>query len=650
MCGINWWITTGQSSLQVLQEGIDTMNLAIKHRGPDSVWTHLTTNADHTIALGQVRLSIIDLSAWGYQPMLYAKDHGGFSQHFHTPLYQKYVDALSIVFNWEIYNYQEIKQELVTRWYTFNSHSDTEVILAAYQEYGEACVDMFNGMWALVIYDPANKILLCSRDKLWQKPFYYYCDGNQFIFSSEIKGILSHTELALNTKENINPEALEYYFTTWYIPAPLTIYKNIEKLEARHSMIVHLEADWFTLEDSEYCPLPAYKPLYDKRTLLQQWKELMDDAIKLRMFTADVPVGAFLSWGVDSSSTVAMMTQHTAVERLHTFSVWFEWAYDESFYITLAKDAFGTAHHHVYYTEDDFVAMIDTIHDQYDEPFSDYSHFPTLFISAKAKEHLTVCLSGDGWDEVFGWYTMHSIGWLMQQLYRLPYRIRKTIAWVIPSWWSEIWMICVAKELWRVSCHPPEEFHAHFLEWVKYIGTDYKQRTINAMQTLLEVNSWNFVQSMIDFDCFYNTLSDNFLVKVDRASMTHGLEVRSPFLDRRLVEYAHTIPTKRKVTLTKRKKILKEIMKDLLPQQIISRKKAWFEPPIDKRLTQKKYQDYTLAWVERLAQQWVLPDQVVSFYRKQVLAKKHKLANIYTIRFFLFIWWYDRWIQDPLAQ
>ncbi len=365
------------------------MNQAIIHRWPDDQWFFVQQESDATLAQGQVRLAIIDLSDAWFQPMFYDRYGWAFSAKHNSSILDDIGEkSIRIVFNWEIYNYQEIREDLITKWYNFSSNSDTEVILASYLEYWTDCVNHFNGMRSFALYDPSKKELFCSRDRFWKKPFYYYFDGKQFIFSSELKWILEHKELAINTKENISSEALDFYFTTWFIPAPWTIYKNIKKLEARHSLTIKITDTLLYLNDSCYYEIPEYAPIYDKKALLSEGKSLSEDAVKIRMFTSDVPVGAFLSWWLDSSSVVAEMTKWVDKKKLNTFSIWFEWKYDESHYIHIVEKAFWTNHHHAYFKESDFERMIDDISFYYDEPFADYSNFPTRFVSELARKNV----------------------------------------------------------------------------------------------------------------------------------------------------------------------------------------------------------------------------------------------------------------------
>lgn len=313
---------------------------------------------------------------------------------------------------------------------------------------------------------------------------------------------------------------------------------------------------------------------------MQEGKDLLADAVKIRMFSADVPVGAFLSGGLDSSSVVAEMTKHTEKSKLHTFSVGFEGRYDETPYIDIVKDAFGTNHHHAYFREADFEKILETISYHYDEPFGDYSNFPTTFVSELARKYVTVSLSGDGGDEIFGGYMMHKVAAQMEYLYAFPLALRKLFSKIIPATSNNLSLLSKLREAFRVSTFPKCEFYAELGGSTLYRPESYKKWTREKLTYLLEKNNGNFTQSIIDFDLLFNTIPDNFLVKVDRASMAHSLEVRSPFLDYRFVELARRIPVKWKVSTNKTKIIMRDIIEGIVPDAIVNRPKQGFEPPI----------------------------------------------------------------------
>ncbi len=641
MCGINGFISKTLSSGEMF-ERINKMNQALHHRGPDDTGADIFSLRDgFQAALGQARLSIIDLSPRGHQPMYYTHGHWASNDRFEK---QEHYD-LAITFNGEIYNYLDVKKELTEAGYAFTTGSDTEVILASYHYWWDKCVEKWNGMWALVLLDMRDGSVFVSRDRLGKKPLYYYLDGERFVFSSELKGILSHEDLTLAKKENINPEAIDFFFTTGYIPAPHTIYKNVKKLEAWHNMLLQFMDGKIVMTDSMYYEIPDFTPSDDRMKLIEDGRNLLEDAVKIRMFSADVPVWAFLSWWLDSSTVVALMTHHVEKEKLHTFSIGFDGKYDETPYVDIVKDAFGTLHHHEYFREGDFEKMIDTIAYHYDEPFWDYSSFPTTFVSRLAREHVTVSLSWDGGDEVFGWYMMHQIAAQMEILYRLPLFVRKFFAKIIPATSNNLSLLSKLREAFRVSTFPKEDFYAELGGSTLYRPESYKAWTREKLRYLLAKNRGNFVETIINFDLLYNTIPDNFLVKVDRASMSQSLEVRSPFLDYRFIKYARTIPTKWKVNTRKTKILMRDIIAPLVPRAIVSRGKKWFEPPITQWILSEKYTSELNTGLEELYSLGIISTEWYEFYRDHALVSDNQVYNVFKIKLFLLNRWKKRWIS-----
>ncbi len=642
MCWINWFIKAS-----ILEEDaknlIKNMNKAIHHRWPDDEWFYVEKKDDMTIWLGQVRLSIIDLSPAWHQPMFYDKNIWASNDTF----IKHENNDLIILFNWEIYNFQDIKKDLEIEWYKFSTNCDTEIILASYLEYWEDCVNHFNWMWAFVIYDKINSKLFCSRDRIGKKPFYYYFDWNNFIFSSEIKWLLENKELNINTKENIDKEAIDFYLTTWYIPSPWTIYKNVKKLEARHNISIKIDTGNNNLELNKYCyyEIPKYAPVNDKNSLIEVWKTLIEDATKIRMF-ADVPVWAFLSWWLDSSTVVWEMIKFTKKENLHTFSIGFEWKNDESSYINIVKDYFNTNHHHEYFKKDNFEEILKDIYYYYDEPYWDYSNFPSLFVSQLAKQNVTVSLSGDWWDEIFGWYMMHQIWAQMSILYKLPKFVKKIAYYIVPKTSDNLSILSKIKEALRVSMLPKEDFYANIWWSTIYKPEVYKKWTIEKLREVLDKSDWNFAQAIIDYDLFYNSLWDNFCVKVDRASMSVALEVRSPFLDYRFIEYSRMIPTKWKATWRKTKVLMREIISDIVPGEIVNRWKQGFDPPLTDRILEEEYSRKIGIWLEKLHNLWIIDNNWYKFYKENVITKNNSVYNVYKIKLFLLINWYEKWIDS----
>ena len=623
MCGING-IVRWKSRIKISE--IKNMNKAIKHRGPDDEGAYLDVSQIPSIALGHVRLSILDISKKGHQPMGLCLKTGDV---IFEDKYLNNADVI-IVFNGEIYNYLELKEKHNLKTLT---NTDTEVILRLYAKLGVNCVNEFNGMWAFCIYDKRKNILFFSRDRFGKKPLYYYMDENEFIFSSELKGIVAVKNI--NKKENLNFSSIDFYFSLGFIPSPYSIYKNVFKLEARQNLILDLKNK--KIKKFYYWELPNYEPIYDKKKLISEAKDLLYDAVKIRM-RSDVPIGAFLSGGLDSSTVVGVMKEFTDLNKLHTFSIGFEGKYDETPYIKVVVNYFKTQHHHYYFKEKDFEKLIDKYTWIYDEPFGDYSGFPTYKVSEIAKKFVTVVLSGDGGDEIFGGYINHLNAYRLSVLKKVPRFLRKFLFYLLPN------KFFIIKEALKISFFRNHEFYSKLLEGIKYKPAIYKQWMENNLLKLLSKSRNNLINAVITNDLLYLTVPDNFLVKVDRASMANSLEVRSPFLDYRFAEFSQKIPVEWKVDLFKTKKLMREIVKDILPDEIINRGKQGFHPPIDKWIFNLNL-DYRYI-TKKLYNNKLIPKDLYEFLIDKVINEKNKLTVEYLIRLFIFYKWVRKWITD----
>src|SRR6185369_15049890 len=371
MCGIAGKISF--SSQNVSEQEIETMNDAIRHRGPDDSGIYISP--DKKVGFGHRRLSIIDLSPLGHQPM-------------------RYMDRYEIIFNGEIYNFQEQKAVLEKDGYTFASHSDTEVILALYDKYGKECLQYLRGMFAFAIYDEHKNTLFCARDRVGKKPFKYYMNDTVFLFASELKAILIQPEY------HKEPDylAIHHYLTLQYVPAPLTGFKGISKLEPAHYLLIDLKTR--AVEKERYWKLDYAKKQELSET---EWKkrilDKLEESVKLRMLS-DVPIGAFLSGGIDSSAIVALMAKNSQTA-IKTFSIGFE---DEKFnelkYARIIADTFMTDHTE-FIVKPDAIQLLPMLVRQYEEPYADSSALPTYYVAKLTRDHVTVALNGDGGDENF---------------------------------------------------------------------------------------------------------------------------------------------------------------------------------------------------------------------------------------------------------
>ena len=609
MCGIIGFNWRDKTKL------LDSLN-QILHRGPDNKGFFI----DDHISLGHARLSIIDLTDAGNQPMHYT--HNG--------------ATVTITYNGEIYNFQTIKEELKKQGYSFTSKSDTEVILASYLEYGTDCVKKFNGMWAFCIYDPEKGILFLSRDKLGQKPLHYYWDEEKFIFCSEIKGILQ-----LNVPKIVNKEAIDFHFSLGFIPPPYSIYENIYKLEPRYNLVVNLRKN--TIQKTTYFTLPKYKPEKNRKKLISEGRELLKDATRLRLI-ADVPIGAFLSGGLDSSVTVAEMAKFLDLKNLNTFSIGFEEKYDEMQYMNIVQEFFNTKHHHQYFSETDFENMLEEIFYYFDEPHGDFSLFPTVKVSKLARKFVTVSLSGDGGDEVFGGYGTPQLGAKMMLMRKMP-RVLRWIGYKIlqktvksPGFFSQL------KEGLRISLEPLEKFLAEMRKDKEYKPEVFVKWITDRLKECLELSNGNLIEALMKLDYYYVSLPEYILLKVDRASMAYALEVRSPFLDYRFIDYSSRIPTKWKVNMRKKKILMRQIIKGIVPDEIVYRGKQGFSPPLHEWIIKDEYQKEIGSTIEEYHKKTILSKEWKKIL-DEALGKKDKTwkDKDYLIKMFLFGRWAKKW-------
>ena len=616
MCGINGFTFKDE----VL---INSMNNQLKHRGPDG----LSFYVDDRVSLGHARLSIIDLSDTGKQPMFY-KSKGR---------------NICIIFNGEIYNYIEIRERLLRAGYIFNTASDTEVLMAAYLEWGEKCVNEFNGMWAFCLYDIDKNLLFCSRDRLGVKPFYYYSVDGKFIFSSELKAILEHKNLLINRQENINVDAVELYFSMGYIPSPHTIYKNVNKLNAGCNLVYNITEEKIK-NIYVFYEVPVVNQNANRDRLIEEGKYILKDAVKFRM-RSDVPIGAFLSGGLDSSAIVGEMSNFTNISNLHTFSIGFdEKKFDESYYIYLVKDYLGSKHHHHIYKLNDFKETWSKYSTVFDEPFGDYSSFPSFKVCKLAKKNVTVVLSGDGGDEIFGGYPIYNTGYILEKVAKLPKFSRLLLLKFLNGIKKKDSKIEKVAEVIRLSLTKKEEFYSELFVDARYKPDIYKDWSTNKLRNALELSKNDLSEAFRIYDLLSNTLPDNFLVKVDRTSMANSIEVRSPFLDYRFIEYAQKIPNSLKVGFNSNKILMRDIIKDIVPRQIIERNKMGFTPPIYQWLDDSiTFQEF-LRYKEYLKE---ISIGLYDFYDKLMSSSdKNYMYDYYRIKLAIFGKWFEYWILN----
>lgn len=535
-------------------------------RGPDKMgWQFYKTN-DKQVIFGHNRLSIIDLDPRSDQPFTY-------SEHIH------------IVFNGEIYNFKSIKDKLISKGYEFRTTSDTEVLCAAYMEYGQQCVDLLNGMFAFVIYDEKKQRFFGARDRLGQKPFYYYHNGTNFEFSSQISSIQLHM-----VNLTISERAISYYLAWGNIPDPQSIFNQVKKLRAGHQFTFDLNTGAFESQpywDIDYKNEHPFKGSYEDAK--QELDTILKDAVSTRLF-ADVPVGVFLSGGVDSSLIAAKATE-TSSTKIKTFSVKFnEKGFDESQYAQQVADHLGTDHHVIECNYDEGIDLIKDFNHYYDEPFSDSSAIPSMLLSKYTRKHVTVALSGDAGDESFIGY--HRYNWTRKgsKIYSLPQSFRKLSAFglnLIPYYRLKV----IAK---AIQYKDSNEAYLSAMTGVdqSYIDTDYNNRDVEELKYLMHDHK-NLIERISDFDT-KTYLNWDINTKVDRATMAFSLEARAPLLDYRIVDFANSLPTDFKFQKGNMKRILKDVLYQSVPEHIFDRPKAGFTMPFA-RWFKEDLKDFVLS-------------------------------------------------------
>ncbi|MFQ5822469.1 MAG: asparagine synthase (glutamine-hydrolyzing) [bacterium] len=561
MCGI-CGITYFDRERKLSEQDIQRMCDAMYHRGPDDAGWYVKGN----LGIGMRRLSIIDLVT-GHQPI--SNEDG----------------TIWIVFNGEIYNHLELRQELKKKGHKFQTRADTEAIVHAYEEYGEDCPKKLNGMFGFAIWDQRNQTLFLARDRLGIKPLYYYHDSKMFVFASELKSILQIQDIP----RKVDLRALDIYLTFEYIPSPFSIFKDIAKLPPGHTLT--LRNGKFSVK--EYWDVHFDENKVSEQELCEQLIELLQDAVKIRLMS-DVPLGAFLSGGIDSSSVVALMSR--VMDRpVKTFSISFEEAsYNETHFAQNIAKHFNTEHHE-FKIKPNALDLTEKLIRHLDEPFGDFSIFPTYLVSKMAREYVTVSLSGDGGDELFAGYDTYIANKLACIYKPLPKFVRENlinpILNGIPPTDKKKGLINRAKRFIEGLRLPEELEHTR---WMIFLQEAEKSQLYSQeiQDSLNGVIPYDFIcdyfgkaktsddvnrQLYVDIKTY---LADDILVKVDRMSMAVSLEARVPFLDHRFVEFTATIPSRLKLKGTNTKLILKKAMRDILPPKILKRGKEGFSIPI----------------------------------------------------------------------
>jgi len=622
MCGICGaaWTDAGRP---LAGEGLAAMVARLEHRGPDDSGTH---RDDHA-ALGFRRLSIVDLPG-GHQPL--ANEDG----------------TVWVVFNGEIYNFPALRRRLEARGHTLRSSGDTEVLVHLYEDEGAAMVPLLRGMFALAIWDAPRRTLLLARDRLGQKPLFYRPDAGRITFASELKALLALPEAEVPRR--VDPRAVDRYLTYGYVPHPGTILEGVYKLPPAHVATWHegrltLERYWNPDWDAE-----VDRPEIED---VDQLRATLTAAVREQM-VADVPLGAFLSGGIDSTIIVGLMA--AAADRpVETFSIGFDDpAFDESRYAKLAAERFGTAHH-AFVVQPRAWETLPALAEQFDEPFADSSALPTWHVARETRRHVTVALTGDAGDELFAGYDRYRAVALTGLLDRLPPRARALIggplARALPASARAKTRLRAVRRVLETARDAPE---ARYLRWVGLFdeparaalyADDFLDRLAasdpegadpaSVLDRALGVAARRDPVTRAMVADLLTYLPGDLLVKVDLASMAHGLECRSPFLDHRVVELALAMPIRRKLRLRpgRSKAILKRAFADLLPPAIRDRPKQGFGVPLDRWFRGELKEELRAVLLDprALARGLFRPDAVAALLDEHASGRRDHAARLW---------------------
>ncbi len=570
MCGIAGYISIKNCfSKEQLKEAIS----CIKHRGPDAEGFYFSP--DEKVGLGHRRLSVLDLSSGANQPMFSANGR------------------YCIVFNGEVYNFIELKEQLADKGASLKTTSDTEVILELFVEKGPSYFADMNGMFAFAIFDMHETVLTICRDHLGIKPLFLYQDDGVIIFASELKAIKS----LMAEKLSINKQAIPYFLHLGFIPQPLTIYNKTRKFPSAHYAQISVNGTLSNESNIVFFPFWKLENTFDSKKINDesaakiQLEKLLIDSIQKQLIS-DVPIGTFLSGGVDSSLVTAIAAKLSGTDKIKTFSIAVDdGKFNESKYAVQVAAHLKTDHHEFKVKEKEVIELVDKFIPAYDEPFADSSAFPTMMVSRLAKQHVTVALSGDGGDELFHGYGMYQ--WA-NRLAAPPWQFLKTplfaASQLLNSKYQRIGNMFAYPDKKHIITHifSQEQYYFREQELSKLLVNDnFNFDEINTLPNLPNDLSAAERQSFWDFN---NYLKDDLLVKVDRASMQYALETRVPLLDYRLVEFAFNLDEKLKIKNGSMKYLLKQVLFEYVPKEIFERPKWGFGIPLGRWLkTDLKY-------------------------------------------------------------
>lgn len=634
MCGIAGFVDFDH---QLGHSDVVCMADALTHRGPDDAGYELYRREEADVGFGHRRLAILDLSSAGHQPM-----HRG---------------SLSIVFNGEIYNFLEIREELRALGYSFSSDCDTEVILLAFQQWGPGAVQRFIGMYAFAIYDDRSGRVYLFRDRPGVKPLYYYVDASRLLFGSELKALAACSRFP----REIDHGALQAYLQYGYVPAPYSIYQNTRRLKPGHYLTVDLKSR--RVAEQPYWDVVDFynKPnesMSDDEAA-DKLEDLLKSAFEYRL-VADVPVGVFLSGGIDST-VVAALLQHQHTEPIKTFTIGFhEQDYNEAVFAKEIAAYLGTDHHELYCTTKEAVDILPQIPFYYDEPFSDSSAIPTILVSRMAKEKVKVALSADAGDETFAGYGKYPralsyfrrFSWMPSMISQplaafmgsvppeaIPFseRVRN-----FPNRYNKVREIIKAGDPVAVLKHKAHAFTDErlaqlmpgFVDSYRTAFDDYR-RFESHVPELNKLLATDYQTYMVD----------DVLVKVDRATMSTSLEGRDPLLDHRIIEFAARLPAEQKLRDGESKFLLKKVLYRHVPRHLMERPKMGFSVPVAEWF-KNELKEYLLHYIDetRLKREGIFDPKPLIAYRDRYLSGAHTtFRQLWTL--LMFEMWYEQWIE-----
>jgi asparagine synthase (glutamine-hydrolysing) len=638
MCRITGFWDLNYKETYPLQDTLISMRDSLQHGGPDSAGEYI--NSKLALGLGHRRLSILDLSPAGHQPMFF--------------------EDWVIVFNGEIYNFMEIRQKLELEGCQFETGTDTEVILKAFKVWGKKMVQEFRGFFAFAIFNQQTESLTLCRDRVGVKPMFWYWKDGLFLFASELKAFHKHPKF----DKTVNQNAVSLYLQQGYIPYPHCIFEYAHKLpagaylELDNKQEITIEKYWDIQE--VYANSTVNKA--SEADLEEELEQVLTESFELRM-VADVPVGAFLSGGIDSSTVTALL-QKKQGRQLKTFTIGFhDEEYNEAKHAKAVAAHLGTEHHELYCTEQDFEQVIPLLPEMYDEPFGDSSGIPTYLVSKMAREHVTVSLSSDGGDEIFGGYTKYEI---TQNFYpkikRMPGLFRSTLK-GMSSLVDPLWLernsskLPILKNYKNISNKFPKLVNAlgakDRLDFFNISSTYIAQKDLkrlhghyqNRYETNLSIADKRLISylGMVDIDTY---LEGDIMTKVDRATMAVALEGREPFLDHKIIEFGMQLPDDLKIRGKDTKYLLRKILYKHVPKELIERPKQGFSIPIQKWLLNslkepllsiKTDQDFFNTFqLEGKEVQRIIDN----FVQQRTYINPHFIWFLYTLH-----QWYNRWMK-----